>query len=159
MKGSDLELGQRIWEDCGNGNTYSAGRVISISESIESDSIVYALLKSDDGEYTIYTFEKNCNCGPRVSRKIPGNNFIDLISVLVDGIELPEEKPVKKEIHITKVDSMPLPADDASGQVTEKSLINAVDDLDDDTDEIVQSDCEDDESSVIIGFDVTMSVV
>lgn len=138
MKGSDLELGQRIWE-----KNYSAGRVAALSESSESPHLVYALLKSDADEYTIYTFEKSCNCGPRVSRQIPGDAFLSLMSVLVDGVELPDEpaQPKKKDIS-----PVVIKREEKATEVPKEDSV--IDDYE-----------EENEDEIFIGIDVVMKVV
>lgn len=99
MKGSEIEVGTRIWEDSGIGDPYSAGRVMALSDSVERSDVVYVLLKDDDGAFTIYSVEKNFNCSPRLTRKVPRENFEYLVRTALSGVELPEERdPLPKKV-------------------------------------------------------------
>jgi len=96
---SSYGVGDRIWEGRGS-DRYSAGRIVSVSESPSRPNRTYMLLRDDDGNYTIYTCLTNCECHPSVARRIPH----DVLETLVEeglNFELPPE---------TARDSVPSPS-------------------------------------------------
>lgn len=174
MKGKELEIGSRVWEDFGGSSEpYSAGRVVAMSDSVERSDVVYVLLRSDDGKFTMYSMDKNYNCNPRLTREIPPENFVDLVRVGLSGVDLPEEsdiRPTRKKP--AKEDPMPAmeipdgpvvqsavePAVDPEGlqHVDESSFVK--DDNSNSTIVIV-GDEEIEFERIFMGFDVTMKVV
>ena len=154
MKGGEIEVGTRLWEDCGVGEPYSAGRVVALSEC---SAKMYVLLEDDDGAYTIYSMERDYNCDPRLTRSVPRENFEYLVRTALTGVELPEERevPQKKRASAPKdVPKDPQPKQSPATVVNEE--LDAVESGDPD---IVPSDTSDDFSKCIMGFDVTMEVV
>lgn len=86
---SSYGVGDRVWEGRGSAR-YSAGRVVSMSESPSRPNRTYMLLRDDDGNYTVYTCLTDCECQPSVARRIPHDA---LESLMAEGLsfELPPE--------------------------------------------------------------------
>jgi len=162
MKGKELEIGSRVWEEFGTSEPYSAGRVVAMSDSVERSDVVYVLLKSDEGAFTIYSMDRNYNCNPRLTRKIPAENFEDLVRAGLSGVELPEEsefrQPKKKKApQDGPISTMEIPehpeiqlSDEPAGMKFFKEACGTVVDVDGKDVEF---------EKIIMGFDVTMKVV
>ncbi len=158
MKGREVEIGTRIWEGK-SADAYSAGRVVALSDSVVRNNMIYALLQNDSGQYTIYSFERDCNCNPRLSREIPQENFEGLVKSAMLGIELPEEKvirPKKNDLAVIS-STTDLSKETDSSDVTVDHEPGILDDCK----KADPEDCSEEhgEEKVYIGFDVIMSVV
>jgi hypothetical protein len=96
MKILDCKIGDYLYEKgASNSDPFTAGRIAAISESTVKSDVVYVLLQSDEGEYTIYSCLSSCSCQPRLARFVPMDNMIELSAYFSkDAVRLP--KPEKK---------------------------------------------------------------
>jgi hypothetical protein len=168
MKGSEIEVGMRLWEDCGVGEPYSAGRVVALSESSDRPGKVYALLEDDDGSYTVYSIEMKYSCKPRLARSVPREDFEYMVRKALEGVDLPEESNFPKGEAKKKVISKPV--ESAKKVILPTTNVNV--EADDNVANLEESDSAVDEGLIVeydgesinfgnvqMGFDVTMSVV
>lgn len=99
------EIGDRLLEaGSGHSPAFSSGRILATADSPARGDIVYLLLRSDAGEYTVYAAMKDAYGKPWVPRMIPGEAFKALALAAQQEIELPPEKeqPSKPEPVATK---------------------------------------------------------
>jgi len=87
------EIGDRLLEaGSGHSPAFSAGRILATVDSPTKGDVVYLLLRSDAGEYTVYAALKDACGKPWVPRMVPGEAFKVLATAALGEIELPPEK-------------------------------------------------------------------
>jgi hypothetical protein len=86
MKILDSKIGEYLYEKGFGDEPFTAGRIVAMVECTVKRGTVYILLRSDAGEYTIYSTLSSCHCTPRLARFIPSDSMIELAEAIVaDG--------------------------------------------------------------------------
>ena len=87
-----FDIGDRLTESLGGGKPFSAGRIVATADSSARSDVVYLLLLSDAGEFTVYAALRDALGKPWMPRKVPGSDFRVLAAAALGEIDLPSEK-------------------------------------------------------------------
>ena len=78
----DHKIGDYLYEKTGDETPFTAGRIVAMSESTARKDVIYVLLRTDAGEYTVYSALSEFYCAPCLARFIPHDNLAELFAAM-----------------------------------------------------------------------------